>query len=210
MVLTTRGVLPRHAPDPQGPSAFSCRSRGSGVRPHTDQTGEWSRARSYSGRKHPTSHHKPPTKAIPGISDAKSITPVPRGPERPPGGLRHQHASQNFEKSLHTGRLQILQGTPPLVVMGYLISAPVAPPVAVPTAGLPPAIALSADRPTAQDLLLGGPHAGPAAVALRTTTKMSAGVRFIDFLPLRVDHVPLSRWHDRAETAAREPSPAWR
>jgi hypothetical protein len=36
----------------------------------------------------------------------------------PPGGLRHQDASQKFKKSFHTGGLQILQGTPPIVVMG--------------------------------------------------------------------------------------------
>jgi hypothetical protein len=39
---------------------------------------------------------------------------------------------------------------------------------------------------------------------------MSAGARFIGSLPVRVGHVPLSCRHDRAGTAAREPSPAWR
>jgi hypothetical protein len=63
-----------------------------------------------------------------------------------------------------------------------------------------------ADRPIAQGLLSAEPHAGTPAVAIGTTTKMSVSTRFIGSLPLRVDHVPLSCWHDRAETAAREPS----
>jgi hypothetical protein len=33
------------------------------VRPHTDQTAEWSRERSHSGRGHLTSHHEPLTGA---------------------------------------------------------------------------------------------------------------------------------------------------